>query len=455
MKKLLLFILVLNICLFAFKRTKYTPIKYNFTKSQKQLLDSIQHKAFLYFVNETNPDLGIVRDRSADYSPASIASTGFGVTAWIVGVENKWIKREEAAKLTLNLLKFLKSAEHSEKVDATGYKGFYYHFLNMKTGKREWNCELSTIDTALLFAGLRAAANYYTNNSATEKEIRKLADELTEKAQWDWMLIKNGKYANTVSMGWDPKDGFHDMGWKGYNEALILYIMAAGTSLSNPDEVYSNWLKGYDWINAYGMKHVAYPPLFVHQYSEMFVDFRNITDKELIKEKIDYYENSKRATLIQQKYSIENPLKWKGYDSLTWGITACDGPGETFNTADRKYLSYAGRGTSGPKLSFCEDGTIAPTAAGGSIVFAPELVMKTLENMYNKYADKGLWGKYGFVDSFNPTANWYAKDFLGIDQGPIVIMIENLKTGLIWKIIAKDKYVKRGFERIKSFQNLK
>jgi len=250
-------------------------------------------------------------------------------------------------------------------------------------------------------------------------------------------------------MGWYPEKGFHNMGWIGYNEAILIYILAAGGNLINPEISYQTWLNNYDWRTPYpNMSHAAFPPMFGHQYSHMFIDFRGIVDSFMKSKGIDYFENSRRATIIQRQYAIDNPKGWVGYDSLCWGISACDGPGNQYNTNEKQFYGYAGRGTSGPDLVFFDDGTLTPTATAGSIVFAPEYVIPTLINIDNVYGKKGLRSKYGFYDSFNPTLNWFDNDHIGIDQGPIVIMIENFRTGLIWNYFMRDTLVQNGLNKL-------
>lgn len=441
MKKIIFLLLFVNLHVFAGN--------FGLTEKDWEMLDSIQYKTFLYFINEVNYENGLVKDRSTDYSPASIAATGFAIPVWAIGVKNNWITRDEAIKLTLNLLKFLLNSEQSDKDSATGYKGFYYHFLNMQTGKRMWNSELSSIDTGLLIAGIRFATQYFNKDTNEEILIRKLADSVTNRVDWDFFCVQEGTDKYTIAMEWDPQKQLSNYGWKGYNEALIMYIIAAGTGYNKILEGYDTWLSTYRVDEPYkNLKHILFPPLFGHQYSHLFVDFRNINDKFTKNLGIDYFENSRRAVYTQQMYAIENPYGFAGYDSLTWGITACDGPGEKYNTDKHKFLYYAGRGTSGKIFNYFDDGTIAPTASVASIVFAPELVIPTIKNLLNKYGYKGLWGKYGFKDAFNPTANWFAADYLGIDQAPIVIMIENLKNGFVWTNTMKDPIIKRGLEKL-------
>lgn len=421
-------------------------IAFDFSPEDNSFLDTLERKIFDYFWIESNHSNGLVKDRSTDASPASIAATGFGVVVWAIGAEHNWVSRQEACERTLNLLRFLIGSEQSAKPDASGYNGFYYHFLNMNTGKREWNCELSTIDTAWLLAGLRFARRYYNGPDIREIEIRSLADKLTYRVNWNWSLLKNGKYKGFISQAWRPEKGFLDLGWFGYNEALFLFILSAGSTLSDPVPVYDKWLSTYKWVGPYkGLEHFSFPPLFGHQYSHMFIDFRNITDPKLKEKGIDYFENSRRAVLSQRIYAVENPLDREGYDSLCWGLTASDGPGDKFGD----FRGYAARGTSGKGYQHDDDGTIAPTAAASSIVFEPLISIQTIKNMFEKYGPQGLWGKYGFVDAFNLNAHWFDKDYLGIDQGPIIIMIENLRTGLVWKHMMKDEVITSGLKKLK------
>lgn len=423
-------------------------IAYQLTPQEEAFLDTLQHRSFRYFVKETNPQNGLVKDRSTATSPSSIAATGFGVVAWAIGAERGWMSREQARDWTLTLLRFLKNSEQSTDSLATGYQGFYYHFLGMKSGQRVWACELSTIDTALLFAGLRFAAQYYHSDNPVEQEIRTLTDELTERMNWDWFTLPDtGRSAGTVSMGWRPERGFVPAGWTGYNEALILYILAAGSDYADAQSAYKNWLRHYRWKEPYpDLAHVIFPPLFGHQYSHIFIDFRGIADAYMQQKGIDYFENARRATYTQRQYATDNPMGWAGYDSLTWGLTACDGPGRAYSTDTQQFRAYFARGTSGPDDTHGDDGTIAPTAAAASIVFAPEIVLPTLQTMFDRYADEGLWGPYGFYDAFNPTLGWIDSDYLGIDQGPIVIMIENFRTGMVWELMMQDSLIRKGLD---------
>jgi hypothetical protein len=430
-------------------------VNYTLTPEEELILDTIQQKTFLFFLNEHHPEWGIVKDRTLSGAPASIAATGFGIPCFAIGVEHKWIAREQAAQITLNTLNFFYNSDQSAGTNTTGYKGFYYHFLAMDTGTRTWKCELSSVDTGLLAMGIIFARNYYQQDNEVETRIRLLAGKLIGRIEWNFMeMPPAGEYANTISMGWTPEKGLHDMGWSGYNEALFLYILAAGSGMENVKQSYQGWLKSYKWQTPYkGLSHVAFPPLFGHQFSQAFIDFRGLADPYLKAKGIDYFENSRRATYVQRQYAIENPHGWVGYDALCWGITACDGPTEKYNFDGKKFLGYAGRGTSGPDYNYFDDGTIAPYGALSSLPFAPEIVLPTITSILEKYGDR-LWGNYGLYDSFNPTAKWFDDDFLGIDQGPLLIMIENFRTGLVWDYMMKDPVIQEGLRKL-GFEYLK
>ncbi len=424
-------------------------VNYPISPDEVAMLDSIQQKTFQFFLKEHHPDWGIVKDRTTQQAPASIAATGFGIPSFAIGVERKWITREKAAEITLNILKFFNGSVQSTDKKVTGYKGFYYHFLEMKNGTREWNCELSSIDTGILMMGVLFARNYYNLDNEVEKQIRSLATFLLGRVDWNFMTMPDtGKDAKTISMGWTPESGQHKFGWAGYNEALFLYVLAAGSGMQNAVQSYQAWLKSYQWNTPYkGLSHVAFPPLFGHQFSQAFIDYRGLVDGYMKEKGIDYFENSRRATYVQRHYASDNPKGWIGYDSLCWGVTASDGPSEKLNFDDKKFLGYAGRGTSGPDYNYFDDGTIAPYGPLSSLPFAPEIVLPTIRSINIKYGQK-LWGKYGYYDSFNPTAKWIDDDFLGIDEGPMLIMIENFRTGMVWNYVMKDPIIQKGLNKL-------
>ncbi|MFH1197560.1 MAG: glucoamylase family protein [bacterium] len=428
----------------------YEKQNYIMSDDEKTFLDTLQYKTFLYFINEVNPVNGLVKDRSASWSPASIAASGFAIPVWAIGIEKNWITREKAVSLTSALLQFLFTSEQSDDTSSTGYKGWYYHYLRMNDGLREWKCELSTVDTGWLLAGIIFARQYFDKENESEKSIRDLAYKIINRVDWKFFqMSSDSKFPYAINFAWTTEKGFHPWGWFGYTEAQLLYILAAGCGMPNSDKAYQTWLKTYEWKESYpGLGHVIFPPLFGHQFTHMFIDMRGVADSYLKEKRIDYFENSRRAVYSQRNFAIENPNERIGYDSLTWGLTACDGPGKQYNFDNKEFYSYAARGAvCSSKFDF-DDGTIAPTAAAASIVFAPEIVIPTLMNMKEKYGYEGLWGKYGFVDAFNPTANWIDDAYLGLDQGPIVIMIENYNSGFVWKYFMKDEVIRKGMKML-------
>jgi hypothetical protein len=311
----------------------------------------------------------------------------------------------------------------------SGYKGFFYHMLDMRTGLRAWNSELSSIDTALLLAGVLYAREYFSAPDSLDSLVRALADSIYLRVDWNWMR----NYAPGLMMGYYPETGFINAWWRGYNEAMIMYILALGSPTHPvPNSVWQAWTSGYSWETHYGYSYVAFPPLFGHQYSHCWIDFRGIADAYMRAKGITYFENSRRATLAARAYCIANPKGFVGYGENVWGITACDGP-----------TGYLARGAPPP---YNDDGTIAPTAAGGSMPFVPEYCLAALRHMYDNYRTR-LWGEYGFRDAFNLTVNWWASDVIGIDQGPIVIMIENFRSGKVWRLFMQNPYVQEGLAR--------
>ena len=428
-------------------------IDYNLSNADELMLDSIQRKTFEYFLHENHPEMGIIKDRAAKDAFASIAATGFCLPTYAIAAERKWISREEAVDRTLKILKFFATSENNP---LRSYKGFYYHFLDMDKGNRvdSW-VELSSIDTGILMMGAIFARNYYDKDNPAEKEIREYAGILLKSMDWNvFKMDEKSVQPHTISMAWHPEKGTTNWGWHGYTEGLFLYVLAAGTGIDNPIQHYNAWLKGYEWKTPYpGLSHVAFPPLFGHQFSEIFIDFRGLADQYLKEKGISYFENSRRATLAQQQYAIQNPKGWVGYDSLTWGFTATDGCGPKYNFDDKKFEGYAGRGATGKNDVVAEDGTIGIYGSICSLPFTLDLSLKTIKNIQSKMGSK-LWGKYGFYDSFNETAKWVDNDFVGIDQGPTILMIENFRTGLIWKYVMKDPIIQKGLQRL-NFEYIK
>ncbi len=413
-------------------------------------LARIQKSTFQYFLKESNPANGMIRDSTKNGSAASIAAIGFALTAYPIGVERGFLSRSKAIKRTLATLRFFRESEQSAAPNATGYEGFYYHFLDMQSGRRALGSELSTIDSAFLFAGMLVAGRYFSGDTAPEREIREHAAALFARANWPWAL--NGKLA--VSHGWKPEEGFLKSVWEGYSEALILYILGLGApDHALPEESYNEWAKSYEWQEVCGFDYFHAGPLFVHQLSHVWVDFRGIRDEFIRDKGIDYFENSRRATYAQQAYAICNPKSLRGYGEHSWGITASDGPGPAtrkINGVSRKFYDYLARGIpDGP-----DDGTLAPWAMLGSLPFAPEIVLPSIKYFDETYPE--MTSKYGFKCSYNPTFSgsgqngkrgWISQGYYGLDQGPIVMMIENYRSGFLWRLMRDSPEITRGLRR--------
>jgi hypothetical protein len=424
-------------------------------------LDTVELRTFRWFWETTNPKNGLVPDRWPTKSFSSVAAIGFGLTAYVIGAERGYVTRADAVSRVRTTLSFLYHApQGSDPAGVTGYKGFFYHFLDMDTGLRFQTVELSTIDTSLLLAGVLVCQEYFKGSDADESAIRALADSIYTRVDWQWASPK----APAVSMGWHPESNFIPADWRGYDEGMILYVLALGSPTHPIDPAaWTQWTSTYDWRDFYGQPQVNFAPLFGHQYSHLWIDFRGIQDAYMRGSGIDYFENSRRATMAQRAYAMDNPARFHDYGPSIWGLTASDGPMDTTVTMDgvqRQFQTYSARGAAANEIR--DDGTIAPTAAGGSIAFAPELVVPALEAMRAKYGDP-LFGQYGFVDAFNPTyhdarvrvsqgrvidgVGWFDTDYLGIDQGPIIGMIENYRTGLIWKLMRESPYIRLGLLR--------
>ncbi len=418
-------------------------------KADESLLDEVEHAHFNYFIEQTDKQSGLTKDRSAAGSPASIAAVGFALSSYPIGVERGWMSREQAADNCLKALKTLWNAPQGDAAQGdSGTHGFFYHFIDTKSAARAMNCEVSTIDTALLMSGVLFSKDYFNGNSKNEIEIRDLADKLYKRVDWNWALNAD----NRLSMGWKPESGFIKSDWQGYNEAMIMLVMGLGSPTHPlPADTWNKYTATESISNYAGQKYIQFEPLFGHQYSHSWLDFRGIKDAQNQAIGIDYFENSRRATYAQNYYAQKNPLGFIGYSKLDWGLTACDGPGQVFNRKDGMktfdFLTYAARGCP----AGVDDGTIAPTAAASSIAFAPELVLPTLRHW--RTARPEIWSPIGFKDAFNPTAiptkpsGWVDSDCLGIDQGPIVMMTENYRTGLVWNTMKRDQYMRDGLKR--------
>jgi hypothetical protein len=415
-----------------------------FTESDDALLDRFQRAAFGYFLQYVNPANGLVADTSRAGSPASIAVVGFALSCYPVAVERGWMTRAEAAERTLVTLRFFCGSAQSDRPDVTGHMGFYYHFLDMQSGTRVWQSELSLIDTTLLLAGVLTAGVYFDGAAPGESEIRERADAFYQRIDWQW--ARGGEA--TVRQGWRPESGFLHYGWEGYSEATILYILGlASPQHPLPPDCYTAWTATYQWENIYDYELLYAGPLFIHHYSQAWIDFEGIRDGFMRDKRSDYFENSRRATQVQREYARRNPRGYKAYGKNCWGITACDGPGFKVVGIDgrkRSLFGYAARGVPyGP-----DDGTISPCAALASVPFAPDLALSALRHFCAEYApmiqDSRLPSSFNPMLSGEGACGWVSEGLYGLDQGIMVMMIENHRSRLIWKLMRRCPHIVTG-----------
>ena len=442
------------------------------------LLDDLEQRTLAFFWDTTDPRSGLAPDRWPTPSFSSIAAVGFALSASVIAVGRGLASHEAARERTLNTLRFFRDAPQGPKARGmAGHKGFFYHFLDMQTGERFDKCELSTVDTALLLAGMLHAAQFFGGNHHAEVEIRRATETISERIDWRWAQYR----PPSISHGWTPEKGVIPSDWKGYNEAMLVYLLALGSPRGGPNhsahaveaEAWAAWTSTYPghWQLFHGQRMLHFAPLFGHQYTHCWVDFRGIGDAWLRQVQaaptgdagFDYFENSRRATLAQRAYAQANPLGWKGYGGDIWGITACDGPADVqrpYRGELRRFISYAGRGVGGHDTF--DDGTLAPTAALASLPFAPQIVLPALRALRQQYG-AAIYRRYGFVDAFNPSFDfkdvrlshgqivpgigWVDDDHLGIDQGPIALMAANHRRDEVWQLMRGNASLKQGLRR--------
>lgn len=413
-------------------------------------LQHLQSSAFAYFQHEANPMNGLVLDKTAASWPASIAATGLALASYPVAIERGLMARDQAIERTLNTLRFFWNSPQGPEPDATGYHGFYYHFLDMNTGRRAWECELSTVDTSFLLAGMLTAAAYFADDTPEQREIRTLANDLYLRVDWQWAQTDE----QTICHGWKPESGFLKYHWRGYDEATLMYTLALGSPTHPlPASAYHAWCSTYEWKRCYDIDYLYAGPLFVHQLSHIWIDFRGIQDVFMRDKGSNYFENSRRATQVQQRYAIDNPLNFVGYSEHCWGITASDGPGPAvlrIDGVERRFYDYEGRGAP----YGIDDGTIAPWAVVASLPFAPEIVLPAIDYCMSRLHlhDKH---RYGFRATFNPTyggapgssSNWVSPWHFGLNLGPTVLMTENHRSGMVWQLMRGCRYIVDGLRR--------
>ena len=416
-------------------------------------LVDLEQRTFRFFWETANPKNGLIPDRYPTPSFASIAAVGFGLTAYPIGVERDYISRIEAQRRVLATLHYFAGASNEH--------GFFYHFIDMHNGARANDSEVSTVDTALLLAGILFCEDYFDTQDGRDIEIRRLADEIYRRVDWTWAQAR----PPAVALAWTPESGFSGIDWRGYNEAMLVYLLALGSPTHPIDpQAWTAWTSTYDqhWGTLYNQTYLSFGPLFGHQYTHVWVDFRGIRDAYMRQHGIDYFENSRRATYTQRRYAIANPKHYQGYGKNVWGMSASDGPGGIRTSSlgqGSPYLQYAARGVG--LAGIVDDGTIAPTAAISSLPFAPEIVLPATLEMYHRFGSS-IYSSYGFLDAFNVSvhnasasearaagggAGWVDPDYIGIDEGPILAMIENYRSDLVWRVMRSDPYLQHGLER--------
>jgi len=397
------------------------------SRPDEAFLEELSRRAFRYFWEQADPNTGLVLDRArADASAmdqthrdvASIAATGFGLTAVCIAAQRRWVDPREARDRARATLRFF--AER-----AINFHGWFYHWMDARTGERKWNSEVSSIDTALLLAGMLTARQAFHDDA----EIVRLATTVFERVDFQWM--QNGHPA-FLTHGWKPENGFLPSLWNDYSEETILYLLAIG-SQAHPitPRAWQAWRR--DWISYAGYTYLAgAPPLFIHQYSQAWVDYRG--RRESRPPYVDYFENSIKATRAHRAFCIDLAKEFPGYSENIWGITASDSAGG--------YVAWGG-----PPRDASIDGTVVPSAAGGSLMFTPDICLTALRAMKEKFGER-VWGRYGFVDAFNPATGWVDTDVIGINQGITLLSAENLRSGNVWRWFMRNPEVHRALRLV-------
>ena len=380
-------------------------------------LEQMESANFQYFWEQCDPKTGIVKDRcnvrSSDTSVlGSIAATGFGLTALCIGEKRGYISYAQARDRALTTLRFLWKKMPSER-------GFYYHWANISTGERLWQSEVSSVDTSILLCGILTCRQYFEHS-----EINQLAHEIFNRVDWNWL----SEDTRILPHGWTPEGGFLQYRWDSYSEMMMMYLLGLGSSSHPlPAQAWDAWKRTtfeFDGIHYIG----SYAPLFVHQYSQAWFDFRGKRDKYA-----DYFQNSILATDVHRRFCLSLANKFPDYSDNLWGITASD--------SEHGYEVWGGPPSTGPI-----DGTVVPCASAGSLPFLPGPVMRVLRTIQYRYS-AGTWSRYGFVDAFNPRTNWYDSDIVGIDSGISMVMAENARTAFVWDTFMKNPEAQRGMER--------
>lgn len=390
---------------------------YKFADADDALLEEVEKASFKYFWTQAHPETGIVMDRCHAREPVtsdlgSIAATGFGLTALCIGEKRGFVLRSAAETRALNTLRFLWKK-------LPNHRGFFYHFGNINTGERLWDSEVSSVDTAILLCGVLTCRQHFPHS-----EISELALEVFNRVDWNWL----SEDTPILPHGWTPEGGFLQYRWGDYSEMMMMYLLGLGSSThALPAEAWNAWKRTtfeYDGIRYIG----SFAPLFIHQYSQAWFDFRNKRDKYA-----NYFQNSIQATEVHRRFCLDLVGQFPTYTDDLWGITASDSP--------KGYVAWGGPPATGPI-----DGTVVPCATAGSLPFLPKATMRVLRTIKNRYGAKA-WTQYGFVDAFNPITDWYDTDVVGIDIGISMVMAENARTSFVWNTFMKNPEARRGMDR--------
>lgn len=397
--------------------TANEPTNEKLTAADEQLLDELGKAACLFFWEQGSPSTGLVKDRSLnsafdDHQVASIAATGFGLTALCIADKHRFFPSDKVRARVLTTLKFLREKMLRER-------GFFFHFVNMDTGARVWNSEISSIDTGILLCGVLTCRQYFADS-----QIHDLATEIYNRVDWAWMLDRG----RTLSHGWTPEHGFLPYRWNSYSELMMIYLLGIGSPTHPiPQETWDAWTRPI--FNYEGLRYIgSNAPLFVHQYSQAWFDFRGKRDKYA-----NYFENSMKATKAHRLFCIRLQKAFPDYSEDLWGITASD--------SARGYVVWGGPPAMGPI-----DGTLVSAAPAGSLPFLPQETLQVLHAMRERFGAHA-WKRYGFVDAFNPLKKWYDTQVVGIDTGISLLMAENLRSGFVWDAFMKNEEAQTGMKR--------
>jgi hypothetical protein len=393
------------------------PVPASSSLRDDPLLEELERGNFRFFWEQANPETGLVRDRCNVRQPnksdlASIAATGFGLTALCIGEKREFITRAAGQARVLDSLRFIwKKLPH--------HRGFFYHWADINTGQRIWDSEVSSVDTALLLCGILTCRQHFMH-----PEIHELASEIYNRVDWNWL----SEDTPVLPHGWTPESGFLQYRWDDYSEMMMMYLLGLGSEVHPlPAKAWDSWKRSTFEYN--GIRYIgSFAPLFIHQYSQAWFDFRGKRDRYA-----DYFKNSIIATDVHRRFCLDLAKQFPDYGDDLWGITASD--------SAKGYAGWGGPPSTGPI-----DGTIVPCAAGGSLPFQPDQTMRVLRNIKDRYGQK-TWSDYGFVDAFNPLTNWYDTDVIGIDTGITMVMVENARTAFVWDTFMKNPEAKRAMER--------